>query len=400
MAMVNGKSGDQSNKVSSNPAPSAKTLQGSLAGVKNVIAVASGKGGVGKSTVAANLAVALKYFGASVGLMDADIYGPSQPGMLGARNERASAPDGHIIPVNKHGVGFVSMGLLMGSDGPVVWRAPMAMKIIHQFIGNVAWGSLDYLIIDLPPGTGDVQLTLAQQASLSGAVIVTTPQDVALGIAKKGLQMFTQLNVPILGVIENMSGFLCGHCGEETAIFKDGGGRKMANELGVPFLGAIPLDPEIMASSDNGIPILAENKSSRAAEAYLALAQAFQNQVARVNGAQVTMEPETMDVVASGELTVQWPGGHRGHHSALVLRTGCVCAVCIDEATGQRILDPKRVPLDIKLTGVARVGRYAVAAQFSDGHSTGIYSFKRLLDLCECHGCLSEKNVKAKSFSV
>ncbi len=386
--------------VSANPAPSAKTTHGSLADIKNIIAIASGKGGVGKSTVATNLAVALKYYGATVGLMDADIYGPSQPAMLGARDERANTTESQILPLNRHGVGFVSMGLMMGNDGPVVWRAPMAMKMVHQFLENVAWGHLDYLLIDLPPGTGDVQLTLAQQASLSGAVIVTTPQDVALGIAKKGLQMFTQLNVPILGIIENMSGFLCGHCGEETAIFKDGGGRRMAEELGVPFLGSIPLDPEIMASGDDGRPLLSGNTTSRAAQAYLKLAEAFQEQVKRVNGAKEMVEPEKIELSPSGELQVMWPDGHPGIHKAYFLRTSCACAACIDENSGKKILDHKRVPLDIRLTGFAPMGRYAVSAQFSDGHRTGIYPFKKLRELCECEACLSKKGGKAMSFSV
>ena len=389
----------QPTPVSMNPAPSAK-VQGSLSGIKNIIAIASGKGGVGKSTVATNLAVSLKYFGATVGLMDADIYGPSQPAMLGARDERAQSVEGEIIPIDRHGVGFVSMGLMMGTDGPVVWRAPMAMKMIHQFLGNVTWGHLDYLLIDLPPGTGDVQLTLAQQASLSGAVIVTTPQDVALGIAKKGLQMFTQLNVPILGIIENMSGFLCGHCGNETAIFKEGGGRRMAEELGVPFLGSLPLDPEIMASGDNGVPLLAATTSSPAAEAYLKMAENFQEQVRRVNSTKQTLEPEKMELGPSGELQVTWPDGHLGIHKAYILRTSCACAGCIDENSGKKILDPKRVPLDIKLMGFTAVGRYAVTAQFSDGHKTGIYPFTRLRKLCECEACLSQAKGKDASFSV
>ena len=215
-----------------NQSPFDKQSSPGLSGVKNIIAVASGKGGVGKSTVSANLAVALAQAGHKVGLMDADIYGPSQPGMFGSDNVQPEVINNLLKPKRNHGVDFISMGLLVGDDTPVIWRAPMAMKMIQQFINSVMWGELDYLLIDLPPGTGDVQLTLAQQASLTGAVIVTTPQQVALGIAKKGLKMFEQVKVPIVGIIENMSGFTCSHCGELTEVFKGGGeiGRASCRE--------------------------------------------------------------------------------------------------------------------------------------------------------------------------
>ncbi len=210
--------------------PGTISLQPGVDGVKNIIAIASGKGGVGKSTVSTNLAYALKEAGFKVGLMDADIYGPSQPGMLGAELEPPRVVGGQLKPTSRYGMSFISMGLFLGGGGPVIWRAPMAMKMVQQFIGNVLWGDLDFLLIDLPPGTGDVQLTLAQQAHLTGAVIVTTPQEVALGVARKGLKMFEQVNVPIIGIIENMSGFICAHCGKETAIFGSGGGQRMAGE--------------------------------------------------------------------------------------------------------------------------------------------------------------------------
>lgn len=239
--------------------PAATTLEAHGSVVRHVIAIASGKGGVGKSTVTANLAHALAAQGARVGVLDADIYGPSQPQMLGSpigAPKPGADENGILIPAERAGVKFMSMGLLSQADGAVVWRAPMATKMIQQFLGGVKWGELDYLLIDLPPGTGDVQLTLAQQARLSGAIIVTTPQQVAVGIAKKGLRMFQNLNVPILGVIENMSGFHCAHCGHDTAVFKVGGGRDLALELKLPFLGAIPLDPNVMMSGDAGVPLV------------------------------------------------------------------------------------------------------------------------------------------------
>ncbi len=354
---------------------------GGLAGVKNIIAIASGKGGVGKSTVSVNLAVALKQTGARVGLMDADIYGPSQPGMLGARHAKPGIHGNLLEPVERFGVSFVSMGLLIDNDGPVIWRAPMAMKIIQQFIGNVDWGELDYLLIDLPPGTGDVQLTLAQQAQLTGAVIVTTPQQVALGVAAKGLKMFEQVNVPIIGVIENMSGFTCKHCGQETEIFKTGGGEALAKHSGVPYLGAIPLDPQIMMSGDTGVPLVEDGAGSVGAQAFLAVARSLQTNVARLAATVGADEPEQIELRQTGELVVTWNDASQSVYNPFTLRINCPCASCVDENSGRRTLDPKRVPLDIKVSSFDMVGRYAVALHFSDGHSTGLYSFKLLREL-------------------
>ncbi len=398
MAFVNNKKQDQaSDKEQKSPGTpesldDQQTGKPGLSAVKNIIAIASGKGGVGKSSVAANLAVALKHSGSSVGLLDADIYGPSQPGMFGACNDRPDVSEGRIKPLKRHGVSFISMGLLLGGDGPVVWRAPLAIKIIHQFLGNVLWGQLDYLLIDLPPGTGDVQLTLAQQASLKGAIIVTTPQEVALGVARKGLKMFEQVNVPILGVIENMSGFTCKHCGNETAIFGMGGGKLMAGEYNVPFLGAIPLDPEIMMSGEDGIPVLIKSPDSQASKAYLDLVGKLIERIDLGGTAGRVPEPTHIELLSDSHLRVVWPDGHEGLHTAHYLRINCRCASCQDENTGRRTLDPDSVPLDIKFTSVGRVGRYAIQPNFSDGHNTGICSFQRLRELCECADCTKAGN--------
>lgn len=366
-----------------------------LSQVKNVIAIASGKGGVGKSTVATNLAVALKFSGATVGLLDADIYGPSQPRMMGASNKNGkTTQDGTLLPIMQNGVSVISMGLLMNDENqnkPVVWRAPIAMKVIQQFLGNVQWGALDYLLIDLPPGTGDVQLTLAQQASLAGAVIVTTPQEVALGISAKGLEMFRQLNIPILGIIENMSGFTCKHCGEETAIFKQGGGERMAQELGVPFLGSLPLDPEIMMSGDEGVPVLDKSTTSEAAHAFLRVATEFSRQTRIANESANGMEPTKFELRTTGELTIQWPDSHMALHHPRSLRTACACASCIDENTGKAILNPTTVSPEITIRSVTPVGRYALTMEFSDGHRTGIYPFKKLRSSCECAECQAQR---------
>jgi ATP-binding protein involved in chromosome partitioning len=251
-----------------------------LPGVKYKIAVASGKGGVGKSTVSTNLALALHALGYSVGMLDADIYGPSQQMMLGIDGRpQIDETDEKIIPMENHGIKTMSLGLITDPDTPVIWRGPMVMKALDQFLTDVKWGELDFLIIDLPPGTGDAQLTLTQKVPLSGAVVVTTPQDVALIDARKGLAMFRKVNVPVLGIIENMSYFICRHCGEREEIFGHGGGRKTAELLGVPFLGEIPIDPKVVVGGDTGAPIVVLDPSSAAAQAFRTLAATVAKQV-------------------------------------------------------------------------------------------------------------------------
>jgi ATP-binding protein involved in chromosome partitioning len=224
--------------------------------VKNIIAVASGKGGVGKTTIAVNLAVTLASAGAKVGLLDADIYGPSVPVMMGVR-ERPGAVGNMMVPPAAYGVKVISLGFFYKDDTPLVWRGPMVAGAVKQLLTQVEWGDLDYLIVDLPPGTGDASLTLSQTVPLGGVVVVTTPQEASLNIATKALAMFRKLNVPILGIVENMSYFACPHCGEKTYIFSEGGGKKAAKALDVQFLGEIPLFPSIREHSDLGTPISA-----------------------------------------------------------------------------------------------------------------------------------------------
>ena len=236
-----------------------------LPGVKNTIAVASGKGGVGKSTVAVNLAVALAKDGASVGLIDADIYGPSIPLMLGLKEKPKVYQNQHnmkIIPLANYGVKVISMGLLVDDNAPVIWRGPMASGAIKQFMSDVDWGELDYLVFDMPPGTGDIQLTLVQTIPLTGAVIVTTPQEVSLIDARKALKMFSRVNVPVLGIVENMSYFIAPDTGKKYDIFGTGGGSKIAKELDTPFLGGIPIDSKIRIGGDSGIPMIYDDPDS------------------------------------------------------------------------------------------------------------------------------------------
>jgi ATP-binding protein involved in chromosome partitioning len=238
-----------------------------LPDVKHIIAVSSGKGGVGKSTVAANLAVALAQSGAAVGLIDADIYGPNLPMMLGVRTP-PEQKDGKLLPAESHGVKLISMGFFVPEETAIVWRGPMVHTAIQQFFRDVVWGPLDYLLIDLPPGTGDAQLSISQLVTLSGVITVTTPQEVALHDVRKGMTMFQKVNVPLLGVVENMSYYICGHCGERTEIFAHGGGERAAEKLGVPFLGHIPIDPAIRAGGDEGLPIVVAQPDSPQARAF------------------------------------------------------------------------------------------------------------------------------------
>lgn len=254
----------------------AHTVQKSLKpleNIKNIIAVASGKGGVGKSTTAVNLALALSMEGATVGMLDADIYGPSQPRMLGVSGQPKSSDGKSLEPMEAHGLQAMSIGFLIDEETPMIWRGPMVTQALEQLLNDTCWRGLDYLVVDLPPGTGDVQLTLAQKIPVSGAIIVTTPQDIALLDARKGLKMFEKVEVPVLGVVENMSIHICSKCGHEEAIFGQGGGQRMAEESGVDILGALPLDIKIREQADGGNPSVAMMPDSRIAEIYREIAR-------------------------------------------------------------------------------------------------------------------------------
>jgi ATP-binding protein involved in chromosome partitioning len=252
--------------------PGAKTTGGGgridVPGVKHIIAVASGKGGVGKSTTAVNLALGLVANGVSTGLLDADIYGPSMPRMLAVKDKPESVDGNQLKPIEKYGLRTMSIGYIVNEDTPMIWRGPMVSSALEQMLRDVQWGDLDVLVVDMPPGTGDAQLTLAQRVALAGAVIVSTPQDIALVDARKGLSMFRKVAVPVLGIVENMSYFLCPHCGERSEIFGHGGARDEADKLGVPFLGEIPLHLDIRTTSDSGHPIVVAKPDSPHAQAY------------------------------------------------------------------------------------------------------------------------------------
>jgi ATP-binding protein involved in chromosome partitioning len=366
-----------------------------------MIAISSGKGGVGKSTVTANIAVAMAEAGLTVGVVDADVYGPSIPGMLGIRGDKpAMTPEGKVVPAVAHGVKVISMGMLTDDDRPAIMRGPMVTKYLQMFVREVEWGALDVLLLDLPPGTGDVQLTLAQAFPLTGAVVVSTPQDVSLKIARRGLRMMEQVKVPILGVIENMSGFTCPSCGTVTDIFHQGGGEAIAQELGVAFLGRVPLDPAVVDCGDEGAPLVKAAPDSPAAAAYRSIAAALAGEASAAAGiatpfswtlADGTGKPAPvsasrdgpLDRLAAldhdaGGLLLTWADGHAQTLAPRDLRIACPCAQCRDEITGARLLDPATVPLDIRITRVWSVGNYALGLAFSDGHATGIYTFKSL----------------------
>src|SRR6202521_4223805 len=266
------------------PAPQQMPERQPIPGVKNLVAVASGKGGVGKTTVAVNLALALAKMGHKVGLLDADVYGPNVPIMLGSTQEPMATAQQRIIPVDAQGVKMISMGLLNPGDKPVIWRGPMLHSVITQFLRSVEWGELDYLVIDLPPGTGDVQLTLIQTVAVTGAVVVTTPSTVALADVRKAIEMFRQVNVEVLGVVENMSTFACPHCGKAVDIFGHGEGSKTALAYGVPVLGEVEIDPRIRIGGDTGKPVAALGENAAGAKSLYNVARAVVARLAEVAG--------------------------------------------------------------------------------------------------------------------
>ena len=264
------------------PTPQSQPAKLPVEGVKNLVAVASGKGGVGKTTVAVNLAISLARMGAAVGLLDADVYGPNVPLMLGTEEEPRAISERQILPVSAYGIRLISMGLLSPGDKPMIWRGPMLHSVMQQFLRSVQWGELDYLIVDLPPGTGDVQLSLIQTVPLTGAVLVTTPSVVALADVRKAIEMFRQVNVEVLGIVENMSYFVCPHCQTRVDVFGHGEGRRLAETYGVPLLGEIEMDAQIRIGGDSGKPVAALGEDAPGAKSIYAMARAVAARVEEV----------------------------------------------------------------------------------------------------------------------
>jgi ATP-binding protein involved in chromosome partitioning len=380
--------------------PHAAPDKSSLTGISNIVAIGSGKGGVGKSTVTANLAVALAQAGARVGLLDADIYGPSIPTMMGVKQELQMTPDKRIVPHTAHGVRFMSMGYFAPGDKPMIWRGPMAHKALQEQLFRVDWGALDYLLVDLPPGTGDVHITLAQSVALTGAAIVSTPQDVGLMISMKTLRMFQTTNVHILGLIENMSYYQCSHCGNREEIFGHGAVAQASQNLGIPFLGEIPIDTRIRIYADTGRPMVLAEPNSVAAKAYREIAERLAAQVSIRNfgmgQGEQAHHPREIKVVGEKELWITWGDGHNSIYPLQYLREQCPCAACVDEWTREKRLRPGSISPNIKIVTMEPVGQYAVRIHWSDGHNTGIYSFENLRKLCPCGQCVPVGNVEGK----
>lgn len=348
-----------------------------LSGVKHIIGVAAGKGGVGKSTVTVNLALALQKFGFSVGILDADIYGPSLRKML--KGDNLPMQKGEVItPAIVSGIKMISMAYFRKADEAAAVRAPIANSIITQFLKQVSWGSLDYLLIDFPPGTGDVQLTLCQQANLQGAIMVTTPQEVAVLDVRKAIHLFSQVQVPIIGVVENMSYYQPNPSEEKKYLFGKGGGERLARETGVPFLGMIPIDPAISQSGDLGVSLFnlqaKHDTASPAIQAFYTLARELVSQVELVK-TDLIQKVFQKDPYS---FTVVWSDGKTEDYQLRELQKQCPCAGCVDEQTGKRVADPTNIKDDVKAVSIHGVGRYALRIEFSSGCSHGIYDFPML----------------------
>ena len=346
-----------------------------IAGIKHMLAVASGKGGVGKSTTAVNLALGLQAIGLATAILDADIYGPSQPRLLGLRGRPQVVGGKTLLPMEAYGLKAMSIGFLVDEASPMIWRGPMAVQALTQMLREVAWGDLDVLVIDMPPGTGDVHLTMAQQVPLSGAIIVSTPQDLALIDARKGLNMFRKVNVPVLGIVENMSYFKCPKCGERSDIFGHGGAKAEAEKLGIPFLGGVPLDMEIRATSDEGRPIVASRPDGAHAGIYREIAARAWEQLQA--GADAQARLPRLEVSADrGELIVAFPDATPFTLPAEMLRVLSPSAEVQGHSPDQRVTVPRK--RNVKIKDLRPVGSYAVRIVFDDGHDTGLYAWSYL----------------------
>lgn len=348
-----------------------------LAEIKYFIAIAAGKGGVGKSTVTVNLALALKELGYQVGIMDTDIYGPSVRKMLG--EDRLPSQKGETIePALCNGIKMISMAYFRKEHEASVVRAPIANRLISQFIQNVNWGKLDFLLIDFPPGTGDVQLTLTQQINLTGAVMVTTPQEVAVLDVRKAMGMFDLVKVPVIGVVENMSYYQPSPKSEKVFLFGRAGGENLALQTGCPFLGSIPIDPMISQCCDKGVSLfsLKDSDQKHSTIAFKQLAQSVVDQVkALASNASLIKNLNQKDDFT---ICIEWNDGKEQNFRLRDLQKACPCANCTDEISGRRILDENSVKEDVKALTIRNVGRYGLQIQFSSGCSTGIFSFEAL----------------------
>lgn len=380
---ANGSGGAHPAKLGNVPGAGASPLahMPGLPGVKHIVAVASGKGGVGKSTTAVNLALGLQAMGLRVGMFDADIYGPSQPRLLGLTGEQPSATEDQqkLIPLKAYGLAVMSMGFLVEEDLPIVWRGPMVTQALNQMLFDVAWnidGDLDVLIIDMPPGTGDVQLTMAQQVPMSGAVIVSTPQDLALIDARKGLNMFRKVDVPVIGIVENMSYFIAPDTGKRYDIFGHGGAEREAEKLGLKFLGGVPLHMDIRELSDAGTPVTAVRPEGPEAAVFKDIAGKVWEAVQTSKGIEAPIVKLSPD---RDSLKVTFKDGYSYDLPAEMLRVMSPSAEVQGHSEEQRVTVPGK--RNVKIKTMQPVGKYATKISFDDGHDTGLYSWSYLLEL-------------------
>ncbi len=358
-------------KMTARARPERKLAQGSgLAKVANIIAVTSCKGGVGKSTVAGMLAVNLAKRGYRTGLLDADIFGPSVPTLFQLHETGVETnADEYIVPRDSEGVSVMSFGFMLG-DQPAVMRGPMVSNFVQQLLHQVAWGELDYLVVDFPPGTGDVQLTLSQQAQIDAAVIVTTPHALSLTDVRKGILMFEKVDVPVIGVVENMAYFICDGCEKKHYIFGPSGGNSLQERFGLETLATLPLRNSLQGNID---ALAATPESSATTDA-----------VVMALGKQQLQRPEKPEVEATeSHIHLHWSDGHTTSIANRALRLACGCALCVDEMTHKPILDPDRVPADIHAQELRTIGNYALGISWSDGHNTGFFPYKTIVALAE-----------------
>jgi len=378
-----------------------------LASVRDIVAVHSAKGGVGKSTVAANLAAALARLGVRVGVLDADVHGPSIAHMLGSAETPEAVPGTELArPLFRHGVHYLSIANVAGEGLPIVWRGPMVGQAISQLLSIADWGDLDLLLVDMPPGTGDAVLAMGQSVQLAGVLTVTTPQEMSLADTRRGIRAFEALHVPVLGLVENMAGFVCDGCGDRVALFGEGGGERAASAMGIPFLGRVPLEPPVMTGGDAGIPAVVSAPDTAAARAFVALARSLLGRLAeggRPGAFDITwrrMRPGDFEKnppkgaprggkspanlplavwqAKDDVLGILWGDGTRTLHGAYALRQACPCAACVGEWTGERMPSLDAVPEDVRPVTIRSVGRYALQPVWSDGHRTGLYPFEEL----------------------
>lgn len=351
-----------------------------LARVANIIAVSSCKGGVGKSTTAVNLAYALQKLGGKVGIFDADVYGPSLPTMVSPQKTQVYQDDfGMIVPLDYEGVKLMSFGYVNAAQGPAIMRGPMVTQVINQLLTQTGWGELDYLVLDLPPGTGDIQLTLTQLIPITAALIVTTPQQLSFVDVVKGIQMFDKLKVPVAGVVENMSWFECGKCHERHHLFGQGARKKLADQFGIQNTYEIPIVPDISRLSDAGTPVVLAG--GELANHYETIAASLVREVSKIKHGGLTPPKVAYDPITG--IVVTMPDGTERIVNPADLRRACRCALCIEEFSGKQILDPNTVADDIFPKTIAPMGNYAVAVTWSDAHTSSVYPYDVILKLAK-----------------